>query len=217
MLPASPRKEPEVWASFEIGTGKRTFIHPAVPGEGSSNVKPTSGQTIDQAKAAGRDKAKTKLAGRKAIPVAIELIFSARCYDAVGGTRELLEAIHPDGQESGGPFETRAADINWRGVTATVIEEVGPITWRGELGSVSIKAIQWVPEPPKNATGTKTPTKAAPYAGFGTSAYAEGKCTDDGGKTTITVWRKGIKGFASPPLAPNARPPGVATATGSAK
>lgn len=176
-------------------------------------VKPKSTQAIDQAKAVGRDKAKTKLAGRKPIPCDVELVFSARCYDAVGGTREMLEQIHPDGDESGGPFEVRAADVNWRGVTAVVVEEVGPIEWKGEHGRCTLKILQWVPD--ATGSGTKTPKNAAPYQGREPHPVAEGKCSDDNGKTTQVVPLRSIKGFASVLKVPNAAPPGH-IATGKA-
>jgi len=214
MLPPSPRTSPESWAPIEIATKKRTFTHPGLDGEGSCVVKAKSSQTIDQAKAVGRDKAKTKLAGRKPIPVDVELIFSARCYDAIGGTKEMLEQIQPDGDENGGPFEVRAADVNWRGVTACVVEEVGPIEWKGELGRCVVKMVQWVPDTTGN--GTKTPKNAAPYQGREPFPVAEGKCSDDNGKTTQVVPLRSIKGFASKLKVPGAGPPGHATATGKA-
>ena len=214
MLPASPRLDPEAWAGVELATKKRTFVHPALPGQGGSTVEARSSQTIDQAKAAGRDKATTKLAGLKPIPVTMNLTFTAKCFDAAGGVREMLEAIQPDGEEGGGPFEVKAADVNWRRVKAVTIEELGSIKWRGEFGTVDIKSIQWVPkgEAGKGASGTKTPDSAAQYRGPDPFNVAEGRVSDDGGKTTVLVARKGIKGFADSLKTPSVKPPGnVAT------
>ena len=186
-----PFSEPSgPWVQFIIATPDGTFEWPPEPyGWGSALVEVSSKARKDSQKAAGRGKAKTKKSGPEPLKVKIKLEFVRSKFRDPRGVCALLNALDPNNPNGeGGPFDFMSADFNRRLGKSIDIDSIGPIAWRGHIGSCEIDAEEWVPEPPKDAKqGTKTPGKSTEHtpgdeanAGTGTIIISRGDNVAEG-------------------------------------
>ncbi len=177
----APSIEPSgPWVQFIIATPDRTFEWPPEPyGWGAGLVKVKSKAAKDNQKAAGRGKAKTKKSGPAPLEVTIELTFLRSNFSAPQGACALLNAIDPNNPNGeGGPFDFMSADFNRRLGKSIDVDDVGEIVWRGHIGTCTITAKEWVPEPPKEAAqGTKTPDKSTEHTAGEETTAAKGDGT----------------------------------------
>jgi hypothetical protein len=151
------------WVQFVVATPDGTFMWPPEPYYwGSAVVKVKSKAAKDNQKAAGRGKAKTKKSGPAPLEVSIEMTFLRKNFSEPLGACFILNALDPNNENgNGGPFDFASSDFIRRGGKSIDVDEVGEIAWRGHIGTCTITAKEWVPEPPKEATqGTKTPEKS---------------------------------------------------------
>jgi len=157
----APSIEPSgPWVQFIIATPDGTFEWPPeLYGWGAAVVGVESGAAKDNQKAAGRGKAKTKKSGPAPLKVTIEMTFIRANFSAPKGACAILNAIDPNNPNGeGGPFDFMSADFNRRLGKSIDVDKVGKIVWRGHIGTCTIDATEWVPEPAKETTqGTKTP------------------------------------------------------------
>lgn len=155
------------WVSFTVATPSGTFTWPPEPyGWGSAVVKVRSGSSKQSQKAAGRSKAKTKKNGPDSLKLTIEMIFVRARWEGARGAGAVLAALDPNNENgAGGPFDLVAADFTRRGGKSIDITSIGEVAWRGHIGTCTIEAEEWVPEPPKaeDGQGTKDPEKSEEY------------------------------------------------------
>lgn len=154
------------WESVTVATPSGTFTFPPTKDRGAVRVTVVSKSRKDNQKAAGRGKSKTKKSGPEPIDVTIELTFFSWQWHDADGAQDFLNAIDPNAPEaSGGPFDFQYPDFNRRGGKSIDVDEVGAVQWKGQIGTCTVKAHEWVPEPTKDesAQGTKTPDKASEY------------------------------------------------------
>lgn len=154
------------WVQFIISTPSGTFEWPPEPYFwGAATVEVTSGASKDKQKAAGRGKTKTKKSGPAPLKVKIELTFLRAIWADPRGPNALLNAIDPNNPEgNGGPFDFMSPDFNRRNGKSIDIDEIGPVVWRGNIGTCTINAEEWVPEPPADKKqGTTTPDKSTEH------------------------------------------------------
>jgi hypothetical protein len=202
------------WESVTIATPSGTFTFPPARDRGAVRVSVTSKARKDNQKAAGRGKAKTKKSGPEPLDVTIELtFFSWQWFDA-DGAQDFLNVVDPNSETGGGPFDFQYPDFNRRGGKSIDIDEVGPVQWKGQIGTCTVKAHEWVPEPPKDAQGTKTPEKSAEYQPgddlIGGAAAAGGDTGANGaliarGGVAQAVRKIAARGFDGP-TTPGAKP-----------
>lgn len=192
-IPAPSASPLGPWMQIEIATPTGAFRFPPVAyGWGSVKVSVVSKARNEKQKAAGRAKAKTKKTGPEPLELSIELKFARRVWDDADGfpgVQKMLNAIDPNGDAGGGPFDFSYGDFTRRGGKSIDVDEVGAVDWQGELGTVSIKAKEWVAEPPK--TGTKDPNKSSELEPGDTYFNARGALPEG---ETVTIARKGIAG-----------------------
>lgn len=153
------------WVQFVVATPDGTFQWPFEEyGWGSAAVKVKSSAAKDNQKAAGRAKAKTKKSGPQPLDVTIEMTFLRSRWEGEHGVCAILNALDPN-NDSGksGPFDFQSADFNRRGGKSIDIDSIGEVVWRGNIGTCTINAKEWVPEPPKESKGTTTPDKSTEY------------------------------------------------------
>jgi hypothetical protein len=153
------------WVQIIAATPDGTFEWPPKAyGWGSVLVKVKSKAAKDNQKAAGRGKAKTKKSGPAPLDVTLEFTFLRANFSDPRGACALLNALDPNNPNGeGGPFDFMAADFNRRLGKSIDVDDVGEIVWRGHIGTCTVTAKEWVPEPPKDATGTKTPGKSTEH------------------------------------------------------
>jgi hypothetical protein len=155
------------WVQFIIATPNGTFEWPPESyGWGSAVVKVKSKAAKDNQKAAGRSKAKTKKSGPAPLEVTIEMTFVRAKWNDPRGACAILNALDPNNPEGeGGPFDFMSADFNRRLGKSIDIDEVGEVVWRGDIGTCTITAKEWVPDPPKeNKQGTTAPDKSTEHS-----------------------------------------------------
>lgn len=179
------------WSQITIATPAGTFTWPPEPkGWGNVRVKVESAAAKDNQKAAGRAKTKTKKSGPEPLKVTISMTWIRSVWSDPRGPQALLNAVDPN-NDSGksGPFDFQAADFNRRGGKSIDIDNVGEVEWRGNIGTCTITAKEWVPEPPKEKTqGTKTPDKSTELVPGTEDVFATPK---------VHVLRSGIAGIAA--------------------
>jgi hypothetical protein len=152
-----PMQNPTGWSSVTVGP----FTFPLAKGDGTVRVEVTSEQKLDEQKASGKDKAKTKRAGVQICAVTIDLTFQARAWPTV---EAMLTGIDPNSAATGGPFDITHPEAGRRQVKSIMVKKVGPVKWSGpRLGSCRIEATEWTE--PKAATsglgaGTGVPKKS---------------------------------------------------------
>lgn len=178
------------WESVSVATPSGTWTFPKDRTYGAIKVSVTSKARNDNQKAAGRGKAKTKKSGPEPLELTLSLKFFSYQWDDVDGAQFFLAALDPNAPEAeGGPFDLQHPDFNRRGGKSVTIEEIGPVEWQGQLGTCTVKAKEWVPEPVKDdaAQGTKTPEKSAEYQPGDELVQAPGESS-----TGVTIARKGV-------------------------
>lgn len=192
-IPAPSASPLGPWMQIEIATPTGAFRFPPVAyGWGAVDVSVVSKAQRVRSKASGRSKAKSKTNGAEPLEVSIELKFTRRVWedaDGFPGVQKMLNAIDPNADAGGGPFDFSYADFTRRNGKSIEIDEIGKVQWRGDEGTVSIKAKQWVAEPPK--TGTKDPNKSSELEPGDTYFNARGALPEG---ETVTIARKGITG-----------------------
>ncbi|WP_437591488.1 hypothetical protein [Sorangium sp. So ce1000] len=127
-----------------VGVGKSTFP-PLNPREGVAIVEISTGQKVDEQKANGTDKAKTKLQGKEPASVKITFRFTYRIYDEV---QEMLAYLDPNGPNGGGPFALVHPKAERRRIKDIIIEKMSDeknIT--PCMYEVTIDAKEWNPPP----------------------------------------------------------------------
>jgi len=177
-----------------MATPTGTVVFPISQEYGAVKVSVTSTSRTQGQKAAGRGKAKTKKSGPEPLRVTIVLTFFSHQWDDIDGAQNFLNAIDPnDPQNGGGPFDMRYPDFNRRGGKSVDIKSIGPVEWRGQIGTCTVEAEEWVPEPPKTNTGqgTTTPDKAAE------AVPGDGANGREVGTNGALIARKGIAASAT--------------------
>jgi len=191
----APTIEPSgPWVQFIVATPDGTFEWPPEPYYwGSAVVKVKSKAAKDNQKAAGRGKAKTKKSGPAPLEISVEMTFLRKNFAEPHGACAVLNALDPNNDNgSGGPFDFMSADFNRRGGKSIDVDDVGEVVWRGHIGTCTITAKEWVPEPPKEAAqGTKTPDKSTEHT---PGDEQEATVPQDG---TTTIARRGLAQFAA--------------------
>ena len=210
------------WVQFTIATPEGTFQWPPEPyGWGSALVEVSSKARKDNQKAAGRGKATTKKSGPEPLKVKIKMQFIRANFSDPRGACAILNAIDPNNDNGGGgPFDFGSADFNRRNGKSIDIDSVGPVVWRGHIGSCDIDAEEWVPAPPKEAGQvTKSPDKSEELAageGGATTIISRGDNVLEGrvdgttqstrneatGTVVRTVAARGFDGTEAPKVAP---------------
>lgn len=184
-----PGSHDSPWESVSVATPSGTWTFPHDKSYGSIKVSVTSKARNDKQKAAGRAKAKTKKSGPEPLEVSMVLTFFSHQWDDIDGAQAFLAAIDPNAPEAaGGPFDMVYPDFNRRGGKSIDVDEVGAVEWHGQIGTCTVKAKEWVPEPEKDAAqGTTTPEKSAEYQ------PGDELFNDLGtGSTGVTIARKGV-------------------------
>lgn len=185
------------WGSIVIATPAGTFVWPPEPrGWGNVRVKVESAAGKDNQKAAGRAKAKTKKSGPEPLKVTIECTFVRAVWADPRGPQAMANAVDPN-NDSGksGPFDFQYADFNRRGGKSIDVDSVSAVEWRGNIGTFTINAKEWVPDPPpEKKQGTTTPDKSTEY-----QPGAEGATGIT--EPTTPIARVGIAGIAQNLLA----------------
>ncbi|WP_437590459.1 hypothetical protein [Sorangium sp. So ce1000] len=130
-----------------VGVGAVTFP-PLNPLEGLAIVEIETAQKIDEQKASGTDKAKTKRNGREPAKVKITLRWTFRIYDEV---QEVLAYLDPNGPNNGGPFalvHPKAEERRIKDIVVKTMSDRKDIT--PYLYEVTLDATEW--NPPKEVS-----------------------------------------------------------------
>ena len=137
-----------------VGLGKVTF--PPNKNEGVAIVEISGGQKIDEQKASGTNKAKTKRQGQNPAKVKITLRWTYRIDDEV---QEQLAYLDPNGPNAGGPFAIVHPKAQRRRVKDLVIKEMGDVkNITPALYEVALDCTEWNPPPKEQGTATVTTT-----------------------------------------------------------
>lgn len=138
-----------------VGVGAITF--PPSPTEGVAIVEIATSQKIDEQKASGTDKAKTKRQGKEPASVKIVLRWTYRIDDEV---QEMLSYLDPEGPNNGGPFALVHPKAQRRRIKDIIVKKMSDVkNITPCLYEVTLEATEWIP-PPKvqgRATATVTP------------------------------------------------------------
>lgn len=142
-----------------VGLGDITF--PPSPREGVAIVEIDTSQKIDEQKANGTDKAKTKRNGKEPASVKITLRWTFRIYDEV---QEMLAYLDPNGPQNGGPFTIVHPKAEARRVKDIIVKKMSDVkNITPGLYEVALDATEWNPAPKTQGRAATTPQKAQPW------------------------------------------------------
>lgn len=144
------------WRSITLGQ----YVFPGSLGFDSTlDVDVDEELKIDDQKAAGKDKSKTKVNGVEPTKATLTIGWTYRIWDTV---RAFTIGISPNGPSKGTPLDVIHPELNDRGVSKVIVkkagkrERVGPRNWKQ-----TFELHEWVdPGTASTGPGTQTPKKA---------------------------------------------------------
>ncbi|HSM93384.1 MAG TPA: hypothetical protein VLT47_10910 [Anaeromyxobacteraceae bacterium] len=180
-LPPTPDEDPDAWATLHAGTW--TIAYPIA----FLIEMPGAELKVDNQKAAGKDKAKTKISGVDNAKGSI----SFRWCRTVPGCDVLMFSfmmgIDPNGPAKGLPLDVNHPEFALRRVSQILPKQWGKLERKGDYRECKLEFTEWT-EPDKAVAGaTTTPTAAegatTTIKGFG------------GNNNTITITGVPVTGF----------------------
>jgi hypothetical protein len=160
----SPRQDPASWMRVVVGDFE---LPPGGRAAGTAILKPTSSQSPDKKKGAGKHKGKITQQGVDWTTGQIVVRFKEDWWAAL---EVVLSYLDPNGPYGGGPFAVDYPGIEFRKLKSIMIEKVHDVAWErgGFIGSVTLDWTEWE-EPKKAAVGgaTKTADSSKQWTGGG--------------------------------------------------
>lgn len=155
MATPAPHDNARLHNAIELGS----LRFPSNADEGAVKVQVKTGVDVDQQKANGKDRAKTKIKGKKVSKISISFQYTRLIYETSDAFRL---AIDPNLTIEPGSWEVRHPEISARGINALVITDMSALEIKGDLYSFSVEADGWFEPSQAKLGGAKTPKTAKP-------------------------------------------------------